>query len=306
MVPPSIRVDMKLGFACNNKCRFCVQGNKRDIFENLAAEIVKTRLSEARRFSDEVVFTGGEVTIRKDLPSLVEHAKNIGFRLIQIQTNGRMLAYKGLINELVNAGATEFSPALHGHTAKLHDYLTRSPGSFDQTITGLRNLKARNLPVVTNTVITRSNFRHLEEIALLLIRHGVTQYQFAFVHALGSALENFESIVPRMKLISPHVMKGLEAGRKRDVRCTTEAIPACILPGYEEHMAEWILPDSRIYDGANVLDSYASYRINEGKAKGPDCMSCFYNRTCEGPWREYAEKFGWEEFRPVTNRVKNR
>jgi len=294
-----VRVDLKLGFSCNNSCRFCVQGNKRNKFKDLSSREVKERLKKAREFSDEVVFTGGEVTIRRDLVSLVSFANKLGFSLIQIQTNGRMLAYDALVAELVEAGATEFSPALHGHCAQLHDYLTRSPGSFDQTVAGLDNLAARGLPVITNTVITRSNFRHLEAIAMLLIQRGVTQYQFAFVHALGSALKNFQAVVPRMELLSPYVMRGLKIGREHGVKCTTEAIPACILPGYEDHMAEWILPDARIYDARNVLESYASYRVKEGKAKGPQCKECKWDHVCEGPWREYIEKFGWDEFTPV-------
>jgi hypothetical protein len=98
-------------------------------------------------------------------------------------------------------------------------------------------------------------------------------------------------------------MQGLEVGRRAGVRCTTEAIPPCILPGYEGHLAEWVLPDARIYDAKKTLESYACYRINEGKAKGPRCSSCGWNVVCEGPWREYPEHFGWEEFIPVNRAV---
>ena len=30
----SKRVDVKVGFSCNNYCKFCVQGDKRDRFED--------------------------------------------------------------------------------------------------------------------------------------------------------------------------------------------------------------------------------------------------------------------------------
>jgi MoaA/NifB/PqqE/SkfB family radical SAM enzyme len=294
-----VRVDLKLGFACNNRCRFCVQGDKRSRYPELSTQEAKKRLAAARSHSDEVVFTGGEVTIRKDLVDLVAYAKELGFRLIQIQSNGRMLAYGKLVDALVQAGATEFSPALHGHRPELHDYLTRSKGSFEQTLEGLKNLANRRLPVITNTVLTRSNYRHLEPLAELLVENGVTQYQFAFVHALGSAKDDFFNVVPRMELLAPYLMQGLEVGRRAGVRCTTEAIPPCILPGYEEHLAEWVLPDARIYDAKSILESYARYRLNEGKAKGPRCSSCGWNAVCEGPWREYPDHFGWEEFVPV-------
>jgi MoaA/NifB/PqqE/SkfB family radical SAM enzyme len=294
-----LRIDLKLGFNCNNRCRFCVQGDKRHRFQDLSTAEAKRRLEGAIQHSDAIVFTGGEVTIRSDITGLVRYARSLGFNLIQIQTNGRMLSYTELVLRLARAGVTEFSPALHGHTPELHEYLTRCPGSFEQTVQGIRNVKAMGFPVITNSVVTRSNYRHLGKLARLLTELGVDQYQFAFVHALGTAERFFNSVVPRMELIADHVMEGLDVGRQASVWATTEAIPPCILPGYEEHLAEWILPDARIYDAKNVLDSYATYRVNEGKAKGPDCVKCGWNETCEGVWREYSERFGSDEFRPV-------
>ena len=115
--PATARIDLKLGFSCNNRCRFCVQGDKRARLPELTTAEAVARLAEARAHAEDLVFTGGEVTIRRDLPELVAEARRLGFRRIQIQTNGRALAYGATLARLVAAGATEFSPALHGHTA---------------------------------------------------------------------------------------------------------------------------------------------------------------------------------------------
>jgi hypothetical protein len=103
-----------------------------------------------------------------------------------------------------------------------------------------------------------------------------------------------------MELIAPHVMASLEVAARAGTRATTEAIPPCVLPGFEHHLAEWILPDARIYDAKSVLDSYAAYRFEEGKAKGPRCAECGWYRMCEGTWREYPARFGWDELKPVS------
>jgi hypothetical protein len=29
------------------------------------------------------------------------------------------------------------------------------------------------------------------------------------------------------------------------------------------------------------------------------CPECDWHASCEGPWREYPELFGWDEFVPV-------
>ncbi len=296
------RVDLKLGFSCNNRCRFCVQGNKRQRLADLDTAELRKRLVDARGHADNIVFTGGEVTLRRDLVELVAYAKDLGFGTIQIQTNGRMLAYRKKCEELIAAGANEFSPALHGHTAELHDYLTRAKGSFAQTSRGIRNLRELGQPVITNTVITRSNYRHLPALARLLLRLDVDQYQFAFVHPLGTAQKNFHSVVPRLTLVARYVAEGLDLGVDAGRVVMTEAIPPCFLPGRQRYITETIMPETRVYDAKVVVESYKEYRLNEGKAKGPRCPECVWNDQCEGPWREYPEHYGWDEFVPITDK----
>jgi MoaA/NifB/PqqE/SkfB family radical SAM enzyme len=293
------RVDIKVGFACNNHCRFCVQGQKRLRFGRREKQELQKILSENKNRYHGVVFTGGEPTLHPDLVDLVTEARRLGYLSIQIQSNGRMFAYRDLCRRLVDAGANEFSPALHGHRAELHDFLTTVAGSFSQTVAGIENLKKLGQRVVTNTVITRSNFRHLTDIARLLVELGVDQFQLAFVHPVGSALENFSSIVPRLSLIEPFVKEALDVGLSAGAIVMTEAIPYCFMMGYEELIGERIMPSTRIFDAEGVIEEYKEYRLVEGKAKGPPCSRCSRTAYCEGPWREYPERFGWSEFMPV-------
>jgi MoaA/NifB/PqqE/SkfB family radical SAM enzyme len=294
------RVDVKTGFCCNNRCAFCVQGQKRKTYGNRSTEEVRDTLRQAREDSDSIVFTGGEVTIRKDFLDLVRYAHELGFRHIQIQTNGRMFAYRPFAEKTVAAGATEFSPAIHGPNAEIHDSLTRAEGSFRQTVEGIRNLKALRRRIIMNSVITEPNYRHLPATARLFLSLGVNQFQFAFVHALGTAGENFEWIVPRKSLVEPYVKEALTLARQAGVPAFTEAIPYCFMRGFEKHVAERIIPRTKIFDQLVVVDDYTDYRWTEGKVKGPPCENCAVRESCEGPWREYPEYYGWEEFKPRT------
>jgi cyclic pyranopterin phosphate synthase len=296
------RIDVKTGFQCNNRCRFCVQGDKRRRHPDRTTEEVLGLLEDGRAHASEVVLTGGEVTIRPDLPDIVRHARSLGYSVIQIQTNGRMLSSLPYLESLVRAGATEVSPALHGPNPEVHDLLTRSPGSFRQTVKGIRNARRLGIPVIMNSVITRLNHALLAEMALLFVSLGVDQFQLAFVHALGSAAADFDDIVPRLSHARPFVLEALGIGDRARVRCMTEAIPLCFLPGVEDHAAEFVIPRTRIYDAGRVVEDYTEFRLSEGKAKGPVCAACACRDVCEGPWREYPERFGWEEFSPLSRR----
>lgn len=288
-----------MGFSCNNKCKFCVQGNKRATIGDKTANEIKNSVKKARETCDIIVFTGGEPTIRRELLDLVKYAADLKYKIIQIQTNGRMFAYRDYCKSLVGAGANEFSPAIHGHIEELHDYLTNTSGSFRQVVAGIKNLKSLGQSVITNTVITKPNYRNLPNIANLLVSLSVDQFQFAFVHPIGSAWENFESIVPRKSLAGPYIKKGLDAGIKAKTKVMTEAIPYCFMEGYEKYIAEIQMPDIAIFDEHGYLESFKKARVIEGKAKGPDCKKCKYFKVCEGPWKEYPEKLGWDEFKPI-------
>ena len=294
------RLDLKLGFSCNNRCRFCVQGHKRfELPDRETAEAIAL-LEQAREGCDEVVLTGGEVTIRPDLVEIVEAARVLGYRVIQLQTNGRMLQAMALVRALVDAGVTEFSPALHGPTAEVHDHLTRAPRSFRQTVRGIRNVKELGLPVVLNSVITRANHQLLPEMAHLFVALRVDQFQFAFVHALGEAGLRFDEVVPRLSETEPYLREALAIGRAAGVRCMTEGVPLCFLRGIEAQAAEWIIPGTKILDGSKVVQDWNVARRAEAKVRGPVCRGCRWEDVCEGPWREYPERFGWGEFVAVT------
>ena len=298
------RIDLKIGFQCNNLCRFCVQGNKREIYPNKTDKEVKEILEKNSRKSQGVVFTGGEPTIRKELVGWVKCANRLGYSAIQIQTNGRLFAYKDYCKTLIAAGANEFSPALHGSTSAIHDNLTRAKGSFEQTVQGIRNLVSLGQYVGTNSVINKMNYKDLPNLAKLLAGLKVNQFQFAFIHInhiIASDPKLVEEIVPRHSQVEPYVKKALQVGIKAGIPVMTEAIPYCLMKGYEDFVVEEIIPDTDVYDADFQVEDYTDYRRNKGKAKGPLCSQCKYFKSCEGPWKEYPELFGWEEFKPVKN-----
>lgn len=293
------KADIKTGFLCNNNCLFCVQGDQKKALGNKSVFEIKDLIKEASQDCGIIVFTGGEVTIRNDLIELVRYASGFGFQTIQIQSNGRAFVYPDLCRDIIQAGANEFALALHGHIPQLHNFLTQTE-SFHQTVQGIRNLKNLGQKVLMNTVITKSNYRHLPDITKLLISLEVDHVQFAFVHALGAAALHFDRVVPRMKLAAPYVIKSLDIAKHFGKEMVTEAIPYCMLPGYEYCIAEDSMPVMKIFEHNHIIENFTDARLKESKAKGPDCSACRYYQRCEGLWKEYPEAFGWKECVPVS------
>jgi cyclic pyranopterin phosphate synthase len=294
----SRRADLKTGYNCNSNCVFCVIGDKLFTGDRPTEECLE-ELRLSRATCDDVVFTGAEVTIRPDFFQLVAAAKRLGYRNVQIQTNGRMFAYREFCERAIRAGANEFSPSIHGHVARLHDGLTRSSGSFDQIVAAIRHLRALGQRIVTNTVATRQNARHLPALARMLVELKVDQFQIAFPHPTGHAETYFNGVVPRMRELAPFVREALAVGIAAGVRCMAEAMPYCQLPGFERYIAELHIPPTEIvYDGFVVPD-YKRDRMDRGKTRFAQCATCRFEPMCEGPWREYPEHLGSDEFQPV-------
>lgn len=293
-----MRLDLKVGFTCNNLCTFCVQGDKRERIQPRDVEEMKQILRDERARTSEVVFTGGEPTVHKDLLQVVAYARSLGYRVIQLQTNGRRLSHGPYLDAAVRAGVNQISPSLHGSTPELHDALTRAPGSFGQTRRGIEAARSRGLMVITNSVVTQQNLADLPALARLLVSLDVQQIQFAYVHPEGTALREFDAVVPRFSVARPFLHEALDIVQAAGITAFAEAVPYCFMQGHEAHVVESVIPDTRIMDKPMVIADYTAYRLEQGKAKGPQCQRCTFDGVCEGPWREYPDGYGWDEFVP--------
>lgn len=293
------RLDLKMGFSCNNNCLSCPQAQNRHLGD-LSTEQVKRNLETGfSHGANEAVLTGGEPTMRDDLCDIIRHARDIGYEHVQIQTNGRRLCYKPFVRSLIVAGVTEFAPAIHGHTPEIHDYITRSPGAFNQAVRGIRNIKELGQHVVMNSVITKLSFRHLPEIAQLFTGLRIDQFQFAFIHPIGNAWKNFDLLVPRKSDAMKYVHDAIDIAVSNETPVMIEAYPFCFMGGYERHCSELYMPPSEIIDAKGITRNFDQLRKAHGKAKFEQCSRCRFDMVCEGPWKEYAERYGPSEFVPV-------
>ncbi len=290
------RLDLKLGFSCNNHCVFCVQGDKRERLPDRDTAEVMELLEAWQGRAQTVVLTGGEPTLREDVVEVVDRARALGYERIQLQTNGRRLSYRPYLEALMEAGLSEAMISLHGSCAAIHDELTASKGAFHQVVRGLKNAREAGLPVVTNSVVLKGNYSDLPRLAELLVEVGGSTMQWGWVHAIGTAGTWFRQVVPRYSVAMPFLRRAMDVGLAAGRRVLVEAVPDCFLEGYEECVLERHVQDSAVLDGHRVQESFGEWRVFEGKAHGPPCERCSFREVCEGPWREYPEELGWEEF----------
>ncbi|HJK92991.1 MAG TPA: radical SAM protein HxsC4 [Polyangiaceae bacterium LLY-WYZ-15_(1-7)] len=320
------RVHVLTGTVCNNNCIFCMEEDRegRKVLNSKTDDALVARILRENPGCEEVCFTSGEPTTNRALPRWVKMAKAAGVRRVSMMTNARALSYGRFTRGLVKAGMSRFYVSIHGHTAKLHDSLVRTPGAFEQTVGGIREIAALQrfgVELHTSTVVTKRNLPHLRDVYRFLRGLGVEQVVFNVMQANGRANTHFERIFPRYSAIAAEAKRFLDAERAAGEEARTMAffvdIPLCTttaLPdfnrGYVEAYKHYEPDDGgtgghdrrlAVMDATedDLVEVRRSDLDDDLRLKRAECAGCRYDAVCEGVWANYLKRFGWDEMVPV-------
>lgn len=166
------RMDLAITYRCNNDCAHCYNARQRD-YPELSTESWKNVIDKLWMVGiPHIVFTGGEPTLREDLPELIRYAEANG-QITGINTNGRRLRDKGYVDRLIKAGLDHVQITLESHNADIHDQMVLCKGAWKQTTEGIRNVLDTRLFVMTNTTMLQLNSPSLAETLDFLSGLGV-------------------------------------------------------------------------------------------------------------------------------------
>jgi radical SAM protein with 4Fe4S-binding SPASM domain len=166
------RMDLAVTYRCNNDCAHCYNARERT-YPELTTDQWKKILDQLWALGvPHIVFTGGEATLRADLPELIRHAESNG-QITGLNTNARRLADMNYVQQLVDAGLDHVQITLESCVPEIHDEMMRSNGAFKQTVAGLKNVLATKLYVMTNTTMLKTNVHAIPQTLDFLADLGV-------------------------------------------------------------------------------------------------------------------------------------
>ena len=259
---------------CNNNCIFCLDGGRKDRFHRDEEEIKKQIDEGIKEEATRLVLSGGEPTIHPKILDFIKYGRQIGYKKIQIITNGRMLAYASFVDALKNAGLSEVTFSIHGHTKKLHETLTGVPGSFEQIIQGIKNAREKGLVVNTDTTITKINYRHLSKIISLVYSLGINEVNLMSIVPFGNAWRNRNKIMYKLEDVMPYVHQVIDFCNKKNMMLWFSRFPA----EYLERCEDYIESYKKIVE--EVLARKKDFFRKKPSCKGERCKYCGIRDVC--------------------------
>jgi radical SAM protein with 4Fe4S-binding SPASM domain len=156
----SMHMDML--YACDLACEHCYLDDKKQ--KQLPTAFwhdVISQMGELGVFS--VLMSGGEIFLRKDLYSLIQHARDQAI-FVQLKTHGGHIDDDD-VSRLVECGVSSVALSYYASDPGIHDAITQRPGSHERTLRAIKALRDSGMIVTVSCSVMKRNFDQVEAVA---------------------------------------------------------------------------------------------------------------------------------------------
>ncbi|MEZ4393703.1 MAG: radical SAM protein [Polyangiales bacterium] len=278
---------------CNMSCAFCFVD--RTVPDFPAERVLADIEALAARNLDHLVLSGGEPTLHPQLADFIARARALGFRTIEMQSNGVRAADLNYARTLVEAGLNKVTFSLHSIDPAHSDRITRLPGAFPKTLAAMHNFRRLGILTQVAHVITKSNFAELPDTVRFLREtfpedEGHLSVCFGIAQPISDLVYTW--VMPTFSEIKPFMQQALDYCIETRVgfggMIGQGGYPPCMLDG-----------DMRYY-AQNLGNIYRSADHDEQFHKPEACRSCSFDPWCLGVRKLYVETYGADEIKPFT------
>jgi molybdenum cofactor biosynthesis enzyme MoaA len=295
------KAEIRVVMPCNQDCTFCFVN--REAPNASPDELAKAVDLAIARDVGAVVFTGGEPTLSKHLPSLVKRATAGGVPCRGIQTNALRLADKELTDRLVDAGLNHAHVSMHSSDPAEYLKITGF-GTPEEAAQGIRHLASGGVELSISLVICQANAGNMRETVAFIYRQApLARVVVAVAREQQGLTRPWDDTLVRCDRAATALGEALtcadELGLSMDVAGTC-CVPPCVLDepilksygrlflmGHRE--ANWHTIDDDDTDTAHTVSNDFA----------PACEECALKTRCPGITRAYLERHGESEFVPL-------
>lgn len=210
-----------------------------------------------------LVFTGGDCMLREDLFELADYAVKKGMR-VSMTPSATANVTKEKMQRAKEVGLSRWGFSLDGPNSEIHDHFRGTPGSFDLTIEKIKYLNELEMPLQINTVISRYNYDHLEEMAKLVGKlKAVMWYIFLLVPTGRGQIDDCISPAEHEKVF--HWLYELSKTAPYDIKTTAAQHYRRVV--LQQKMREHKIANGEIHYEDSITTDFAS--MHDGLKRAP-------------------------------------
>lgn len=185
--------------------------------------------------ADYLCITGGEPTIiGEDFLRLTQHVKShFNSPVLHVLTNGRAFSYKSFLESFLSIRPymTLLGVPLHADNASLHDYISQTPGSFQETIQGLDNLYYACERIEIRIVTSALNYHNLSNLARMIVdKYPYCQHVCMMgLEMMGNAMLHRKDIWCNYEMLWPYVREATRILVNAGIEVQLYNYPLCMI-----------------------------------------------------------------------------
>lgn len=288
---------------CGNNCIFCANNNHNTLFTDAdirknELKIYKTLLYFKKIKVNEIYISGNDPIEYKRIIPLIKYIKELGFGKVVLGTHGRNLSDLNFTKEIIDAGVDSFTIPLYGSNSKIHDSITRSPGSFDETVAGMKNVISLKKNIYLSSLVLKSNAENIPEMILFAGSIGIKGIELNMTYLTNESVET--QYIP-LKELSRYIKPIYIASFKTEIGVSFMDFPYCLFGEFSKKIINNQEPYNRGYvqpsDDIMVKLDIPNYRH---KIKQDICASCKVSDVCCGFFSNDVKKYGVDGIKPLS------
>lgn len=212
-MPRPLSLLCELTYRCNLQCPYCYNPLElRDYRDELSTEQWTRALQQAAGLGVvQAHFSGGEPTLRRDLPALIQAASQLGL-YSNLITQGTFLD-DALLDRLLASGLDHVQISIQAPETELADRIAGAVVHEKKTDALLR-VRERDVALTLNCVLHRLNHDMIEDVIAFAERLGITRLELANVQFYGWAYRNRAALMPTREQVR-HGEAVVAAARER-------------------------------------------------------------------------------------------
>ena len=279
---------------CNLKCVHCYAQAETDKgVDPISTEQAKVMIDDLAAYGAPVMlFSGGEPTIRKDMPELASYATSKGMRAV-ISTNGTLID-RAMAKELKAVGLSYVGVSLDGGE-DVHDHFRGVKGAFRRALEGLDYCREEGIKVGLRFTINKRNAVEVPKIFDILRERDIPRV--CFYHLVYSG-RGTELINEDLNHQETRAVVDLIMDKTRE--CFDAGTPMYVLTVYNHADGPYVWMRLLKEDPKRAEEVFQLLQFNEGNSsgRGIGCISWNGDVSAAQFWRHHV--FGNVLERPVS------